>query len=481
MKKKKAVNFFLLKQKMGTHTDSSSDSDFFVNGEFVCNITPEDIHKVLLEGYNIVTECHRDFACRKKDLYCLWARYRCLFNPYFPQVFKFFRDPLGFEYLILIGTVGNFAIDVVLYWDNFGWIVLNEGVCFRRYNFGGCSKLQYSVAQRKPLILADEKCRFEAKKQEIDAIVANGDFVFGPNTYVDWRFKPRIKIMEPCKGKKIKCCDFTLALCLTNWKLADCGKSYHVYIDGKYVKTVFTPEPIKLDLHHKKKGWHCLEVRLFDECCRYAKISAKTKFYLCKDCKCFDSSSSSSCSSSSSSSSSSTTQDPCLKPKHKFPCDSSSSSSSSSCSSSSSSDCCSSSSSSDCSSSSSSDCSSSSSKWKCKKVKKCSSSSSSSDCSSSSSSSDCSSSSSSSEWICKKKSSSSSSTTTCPSTTTVEQDFYCYENSYSCPSTCSSTSCSSSTSCPDPCKGEVKCAKRRKFKCPKVCCNRPVFVRKDHH
>lgn len=462
---------------MGTFTDSSSDSELFVDGNIVARITPEDIHKVLLEGYNIITDrAHRQFECREKDVFCLWRRYRCLFNPYFPQFFKFVKDPLGFEYLILIATVGEFAIDVVLYWDNFGWIVLNEGVCHRRYNFGGCSKLQYSVAKRKPVFLVEDKCLFDARKTQIDTIIGSQDYAFGPNTYIDWRFKPQIQILEPCKGSKVTHCEVKLSVCIKNWKLEECGKSYHVYLDGCYVKTVHSFEPQVISLHDKKKGWHHIEVKLFDECCRYARVGSSTKFYLCADCKCNSSSSSSSssgCSSSSSSSSctssSSTKEDPCLKKHFGFGkgCKkSSSSSSSSSCSS----------------SSSSSDCSSSSSTvWKCKK--KCSSSSSSSSCSSSSSSSSdcydsssssgCSSSSSSTEWICKKKSSSScpssSSTTTCPSSSSQSADFYQYQQSFSCPSSCSDSS-SSSVDC-NPCNGKVYCPKRKTFKCADQKCD----------
>ena len=416
-----------------------------------CPITAEDIHRVLGQVYGVVTDCKKSFEERKKILCCLQDKYKCFINPFFPHYVQFKKDCYDYEYFILIATVKKFAIDVVLYWDLQDWVVLNSGTCYRHYYTGGCSKLEKSVAVRKP-IKGEYGRIYEAKKRQIKCILnkqcekkkdcssssssscssSSSSSCSSSSSSSSCEKKkckkPEIKITYPKNHAKVGC-DFCL-----KFEVKNLGKQCLEWCwAGKKGGKVKKCNEVKIHLEKAKKGWNCVELKLIDKCGKVVACK-KQKFYLCKDC--CHSSSSSSCSSSSSSSCSSSSSSDCFV-KDSYCCDSSSSSSS--CSSSSSSSWCgkckSSSSSCGCdSSSSSSSCpssSSSSSSW----CGKCKSSSSSCGCDSSSSSSSCpSSSSSSSSWCGKCKSSSSS----------------CGCDSSSSSSSCSSSSSSSSSACVNP-------------------------------
>ena len=356
-------------------------------------VQPEDIHKIILKGYEIITNRNSTFGTREKRINKLYSKYSCLINPLYPHFYNFIRNSFNYEFFVFIGTIGNYAIDVVLYFDLLGWIVLNDRSCFRNYNTGGSNKLQYSVSKRKTNLNAQEKSVVDAKKQEVEHSIKNENLKFGPNIFVDNRYQPLCRIVEPANNSKVDY-DFWLKVSVKNWKLSSKGKHYIVLIDGKLTRKINHKDPISISLDGYAKGWHNIEVILVDESKCKTDYRTSIKVYLKPNCSSSSSSDSSSSCSSSSDSSSSDSSSSCSSSS-----DSSSSDSSSSCSSSS-----------DSSSSDSSSCLSSS----------CYSSSDSSSCSSSSDSSSCSSSSDSSIYC-----------STCCSST---------ENSSSC-STCCSSSC----------------------------------------
>ena len=268
--------------------------------QLLCPIQPETIHAILNKGYSIITNPAEDFKCRKKKILKLIHDYECEINQLYPYHFRYIRDCLGFEYLIFIGTIGPYAIDVVVYWDILGWVVLNEGTNYRRYDIGGGSKLQYSIAKRNCFLTEEQKCLLKAKEDEIIAIKESGKFcaLVDKSSEEDFRCAPKCKILEPCNGAKVDC-EFILVTAFKNWPL-ELGRRYKVYINGKCQGEFCEPE-VCVRLHGLKKGWHKLAIKLCgNNACgkKYCCIRVK----LCHDC-CCSSSSSTSCSSSSSSSS----------------------------------------------------------------------------------------------------------------------------------------------------------------------------------
>src|SRR2546423_1495961 len=99
----------------------------------LCPISSNDIYVVLGQAFQILKQQDRTFMCKKKELYCLYKKYRCLIDPIFPSYYLFVKDCYGNPLLLFIGTIGRFAVDVVLYKDIFDWIILDTGSCRRKY------------------------------------------------------------------------------------------------------------------------------------------------------------------------------------------------------------------------------------------------------------------------------------------------------------------------------------------------------------
>ena len=398
---------------MGLNIDTRCCNNFGMRSS-ACPITAEDIHKFLSEAYVILTDCQMCFEERKEKIACLEKKHRCFVNINYPYKFSFTRDCFGYEYLIYIATIADFAIDMVVYNDLYGWIVLNTGTCVRKYNFGGCSKLQYSVSKRRDLC-GDDRHKYDMRIAEIERKRVDCDFYGVKDVVLDWRCKPRCEFIEPCHGSKVDE-KFAVLVRISNWNMRENFRHARLYVDDHCLHTIYNCDLFYVDLCGHKKGWHTLTLKLYDENGKFIGIGCEQKVCLSKAKKeCSSSSSSSCCPSSSSSSCSSSSSSSCCP----------SSSSSSSCSSSSSSSCCPSSSSSSCSSSSSS-----------------------SSCCPSSSSSSC--------------SSSSSSSCQPPSSSSEESSYhYKFQSSYCC----SSSSCpsSSSSSCPSS-SSSTEMKKCKKFK-----------------
>ena len=401
-------------------------------------VTCEEILRVLLEAFSIVSDPGLEFVCKKRELQCLYKKYQCLFDEYSPLFFQFVKNAFGYQLLTIIGKIQEWSVNLVVYETPTGkWKVLTATPFD---NCDGCNKFQFTVVKHRSCDNEWEK--YEGRKSIINDMISNCTFDFGPDTLIDSRTKPCITFLEPCDKSKVSC-EFWLKVSIRNWRLQDHGKNYKIYIDDCEYQTVFTDEMILVKLHDQCKGWKKITVKLFDECGRYARIKSSIVVRLCQDCccnkkeKCDSSSSSSSCSSSSSS-------ECCEKKKKKKCCESSSSSSE---------ECC-----------------------KKKKEKCCDSSSSSSECCKkecdSSSSSSCESSSSSSEKCCKKKKKKKcckSSSTTCPPEVSKEgKAMYCFQDSFPCPE--SSSSSEMVVRCGDGCDERQVVCKSRKFKCPKQAC-----------
>ena len=279
--------------KLSNHSESLNP--LTIDGEL---IQPEDIHKVILKGYEIVIDRNLSFSTREKRIAKLYQKYSYLINPLYPHFYNFIRNSFNYEFFVFIGTIGNYAIDVVLYFDLLGWIVLNDRSCFRNYNIGGSNKLQYSVSKRKINLTAQEKSIIEAKKQNIEQSLKNEKFKQGPNIFVDTRCQPVCKIVEPSNRAYVNS-DFWLKVSLKNWELSQKGKHYLVLIDGKVKRKIYHKDPISISLDNYSKGWHTISVVLVDESKCKTNFQSSIKVYL--DPKSSSSSTTSSSSSTSSS------------------------------------------------------------------------------------------------------------------------------------------------------------------------------------
>lgn len=284
-------NSLISQSESGSCSATESCDDLIIRHQ---GVTQEDIYKVLLEAYQIITS-EESFEHRLKALTSLNNKYRCLYNPYFIYRFQPERDGLGFESYLFLATVGSYAIDFMVYWDTVAWVVLNTNRCIRNYK--PCLPITNgSVAKRKCYLDEEQRCLYQKTVQEVDCIFNTCNFYQGPATLVDFRTKPKCRIECPKSKAKVGRY-FTLRMQFKNWSL-DGDRHYKVYLDGNLIQVVYS-ESCDIDLKGYANGWHKLRVALFDKKDNDIGIGCQHSIKLKWD----DSSSSSSTKSSSSSSS----------------------------------------------------------------------------------------------------------------------------------------------------------------------------------
>jgi hypothetical protein len=227
------------------------------------DIRAEQIHKELNEVYVIITTPNCTFEERYEKVKRYYKKYRFLINPYFPHMFNFVRDCYGIEYFIFIATIGMYAIDIVMYWDLKDWIVLNTGCQYRVYNRGGSSNIQNNVSKRLGPTVADDKVLFETRKRLVDDIRNKQDFTYNDYTIVDFRNKPKIRIVEPI-DKSVINGEVPLKVELEHWH----KKGFHVYVNGK--EQIYVDKPKDVLLRLPKRGWNRITVQLADP--RFANV-----------------------------------------------------------------------------------------------------------------------------------------------------------------------------------------------------------------
>lgn len=269
---------------MGISADIKCCDDYTKNCRDTCPVTAEDIHRVLLEAYDILTDCSLCFDDKKEKLYCLDKKFRCYIDTNRPYTFKYYKDCYDFEYLVYIASVGDYAIDLVVYKDLGDWINLDTGSCVRNVKYGGCSKLQNTVSKRRDLC-GKEKELYEAKRKEIDHLKINGEFCYGKNSVLDWRCKPKCEILKPCDLEKVDC-KFAVLVKIDNWNMCKGGKHAKVFLGDCEVAKITECDLVYVDIKGHKNGYHTLCVKLYDECDKYIGLCCERQVKICvKKCK----------------------------------------------------------------------------------------------------------------------------------------------------------------------------------------------------
>ena len=265
-----------------------------------CNLSSSQVIELVYEVYNAFVDAQELFAnfeqkkCKLLNLYqekiakCLNADYAHWFDV---------SECGEFQLLKFIGTIGTNAVNLVVYFDGVGYILLNQGGCRLRYD--NARRVSESVVTRD--IEADTRkdrracldCEIKTDKlycydQKKGKVVSECKLVK----------KPAVKILSPSK-----CQNIGKSICL-RFDVLDfnfCGDNQAlIFIDD--VEYVALKEVIPVSLHFKCHGKHKVSVKLWDQC--EASFVAEA----CVDVKVCDSSSSSSSSCDSSSTSTSCTE-----------------------------------------------------------------------------------------------------------------------------------------------------------------------------
>jgi hypothetical protein len=255
------------------HYEVKNNTDGFFT--FI-DVKSEEIHEILNSAYVILTS-DKPFEKRKKELKCIYRLIQPLINVYLPHMFQFIKDCYGYEYFIFIGTIGYYAIDIVLYWDLKDWTSLNTGSSIRTYSRSGTSKLQYSVTKRLTPSTSEEVMVMEHRKREIDDIIKYNKFYYGPDTIVDFRCKPKVHILQPKNDEVLYNNEVEVQFDVYNLTLND--YNIKVYLDGCEVACLNKPEPVKVYLKHP--GYNRIDVKVID---KYNRFNIKSSVKVLLEC-----------------------------------------------------------------------------------------------------------------------------------------------------------------------------------------------------
>lgn len=178
----------------------------------VCNLldshkfTCDHAHQLVNFMYNIVTSPSCSFERRKCKIYELIGNIAKMFSKKSLLKYSFEKDEHGNEFFLFIGTIGQYAIDLVLYTElNGNWIVLSDGSCIRNCKTDCCSDLTYAVSKRK------QECAYTCETYE--AIDEEPKHCFVYDAAKDECKKvpksdknPEISIVSPDDCDKVPCC-----------------------------------------------------------------------------------------------------------------------------------------------------------------------------------------------------------------------------------------------------------------------------------
>ena len=217
------------------------------------------------QTYNTVCEIAFSLLGIVKNPSCSFEKRKCtLFN--FIEGFKTFlsceapyrisltKDTNGFEYFLFIGTIGVYSIDLMLYKDVHGWVLLTDGSCVRAPAVDSQKDSQYTVSVRKSTCIPSSHCTIDCG----DCIL-----VYYYDACKDMckiakyeASQAEVKITSLSKKHKRRTLSFDICVeCNGTYLHEDfdllhlpCGYSVKVYQDDKEVGTASSFQTFDLDL-----------------------------------------------------------------------------------------------------------------------------------------------------------------------------------------------------------------------------------------
>lgn len=259
-----------------------------------CNYTCTEVVQLVYKVYNLFVGANFDtFEQKKCAVLNLYQDkiVNCLNLSY---AHKFEVSSCGqFQYLFFIATIGTYAINLVVYFDGYGYVLLNQGSYRLRYE--NCKNVADSVVTRDvvkyPSVVTD-LALCEAKTGVLYCYDKKCDKVSSRCGLVR---NPFVKILSPKK-----CQNIDKSVCV-RFNVVDfdfcAGNTATVFVDD--VEFIVLNEVLPVTVHFKCEGKHSIAIKLWDNCCGMFVAEAKVDVKIC------DSSSSTSCTTTDTSSSSS--------------------------------------------------------------------------------------------------------------------------------------------------------------------------------
>lgn len=224
-----------------------------------CEYSATQLLEILVSIYNAFTDtCDSSFESKKCKILNLFQLYLipCIDKT---RAWKLDVSHCGdFHFLTMIFTINGFAVNMVVYFDGIGYVLLNQGSCRIRYD--NEKKIASSIVQHcitsstKP---CGKSCELKenilyAYDKKCNKVVSECNF----------ERCPKVNILSPKKCKNVDKCT-TLRFDVVDINSFD-SLEYVVYVDD--VEYIRLCQVIPVVVHFKCHGKHTITVKVWDIC-----------------------------------------------------------------------------------------------------------------------------------------------------------------------------------------------------------------------
>jgi len=222
-----------------------------------CEYSSNQLVWVLFTIYNAFTDTNAfdEKKCKVQNLFQLYLA-DCIDKT---KAWKFDVSECGsFQFLTLIFTINGYSVNMVVYFDGIGYVLLNQGSC--RIKYDNNKRITESVVQN--LVTKGNTCgkSCSLKTNVLYAYDKKNDKVVSE---CNFELTPKVVILSPKKCQNINGKSTTLRFTAVDINFLN-TLEYVVFLDG--VEYIRLEQIIPVLIHFKNHGKHNIAVKIWDVC-----------------------------------------------------------------------------------------------------------------------------------------------------------------------------------------------------------------------
>ena len=223
-----------------------------------CEYSSSQLVQILFTIYNVFTDtCILNFEEKKCKVLNLFQLYlvdcidQC--KPWKLDV----TECGSFHFLTMIFTINGYAVNMIVYFDGCGYVLLNQGSC--RIKYDNNKRITESVLQQ---LLRSEPSKYKSCDLKLNMLYAYDKKCDKVVHECNFDRTPKVSILSPKKCKNVS------KSTILRFEVLDINEldsyEYVVFVDGcEYIRL---KEVIPVTVHFKNHGKHQIEVKLWDLC-----------------------------------------------------------------------------------------------------------------------------------------------------------------------------------------------------------------------
>jgi hypothetical protein len=222
-----------------------------------CEYSSSELVWILFTIYNAFTDTTLEYEEKKCKVLNLFQLYlvECidLFRPWKLDV----TECGSYHFLTMIFTLNGYSVNMVVYFDGHGYVLLNQGSC--RIKYDNNKRVTESVVQQLLMSSKDNHKSCDLKMNMLYAYDKKCDKVVAECNFDRC---PKITILSPKKCKNVSKCT------ILRFDVLDISEldSYEYVVLVDDVEYIRLSEVIPITVYFKNHGKHQIEVKLWDSC-----------------------------------------------------------------------------------------------------------------------------------------------------------------------------------------------------------------------